>query len=73
MQNEEDAQANNTDDEQIHLGCAFHRIESRGSLRVYLEDCEFGWRGQKSNPRPPMGLTSEKRNYNFHQTEFLSY
>ena len=53
MQNEEDAEPNNTDDEQIQLGCAFHRVEkSPGSLTVYLEHCEFESRGQKSSPLP---------------------
>src|SRR5436190_23150187 len=36
MQNEEDAQANNTYYDQIQLGRAFHLREIRGSLRVYL-------------------------------------
>ena len=36
MQDEENAQANNTYDEQIQLGCAFHRMESLGSLTVRL-------------------------------------
>jgi hypothetical protein len=29
MQDEEDAQANNTDNDQIQLGCAFHSIQVR--------------------------------------------
>jgi len=31
MQDEEDAQADNTDNDQIQLGCAFHRVESRAA------------------------------------------
>src|SRR5215831_17519063 len=37
MQNEEDAKANNTNNKQIQLGCAFHRLESRGNL-AYTSD-----------------------------------
>jgi hypothetical protein len=31
MQDEEDAQPNNTDDEQIQLSCAFHRVKSQAA------------------------------------------
>ena len=72
MQNEEDAQTNNAHDDQIQLGCAFHRVESRSSLRVYLQRCEFEW--SEVEPTPAEGLTSEKGNYNFHQRRsFLSF
>src|SRR5262249_51052022 len=71
-QDQEDAKANNAHDEQIQLGCAFHRIESRGSVRVNLQHCEF--ERSEVEPTPAKGLTSEKRNYNFHQTHgFLSW
>ena len=36
MQDEENAKTNNTHDEQIQLGCAFHRMESLGNLTVRL-------------------------------------
>ena|SRR5437667_8493909 len=62
MQNEEDAQTNNAHDDQIQLGRAFHRVESRSSLRVYLQHCEFEW--SEVEPTPAEGLTSEKGNYN---------
>src|SRR5437016_14329671 len=61
MQNEEDAQANNTHDKQIQLGCAFHRIESRGSLRYGTSIANSR---SEVEPTPAEGLTSEKRNYN---------
>src|SRR5262245_34586452 len=37
MQDEEDAQADDTDDKQVQLNCAFHFLKSRGRLSVHLE------------------------------------
>ena len=70
MQNEEDAQTNNAHDDQIQLGRAFHRVESRGSLRYASSIANSR---SEVEPTPAEGLTSEKGNYNFHQTRsFLS-
>jgi hypothetical protein len=63
MQDEEHAQANNTDDEQIQLNCAFHHLESRVNSSGYTSNMRIRVARSEVERTAAEGLTSEKRSY----------